>query len=118
MSKIFYNKLVRDKMREVVATDGNEAEFRFIYGEEYRAALEAKLQEEVAEYIESGEIEELADVLSVVLTLAQEFHSKTDIEGVESRKSRERGRFHRGLFMVWHESKNTEVVAGEEESPT
>ena len=45
-----YNKLVRDKIPEIIEADGKVCRTHILSNEEYIAALEVKLNEEVAEY--------------------------------------------------------------------
>jgi predicted house-cleaning noncanonical NTP pyrophosphatase (MazG superfamily) len=61
-----YNKLVRDKIPEIIAAQGNSCIIRTLSKGEYLEALNAKLQEEVNEYLGSGDIEELADIEEVL----------------------------------------------------
>ena len=49
-----YNKLVRDLIPEVIEADGKKCETEIVYGEEKTKFLEAKLKEEVNEYLEGG----------------------------------------------------------------
>ena len=61
-----YNKLVRDKIPEIIEDDGKTCKTRILSDEEYIASLETKLSEEVAEYQEDKNLEEMADVLEVL----------------------------------------------------
>ncbi|OWL95193.1 hypothetical protein CBQ26_14060 [Deinococcus indicus] len=82
-------KLVRDRIPDLFG-----GQTRLLNGEEYRAALRAKLEEEVAEYLQSGEPEELADVLEVLHALAA-LHDLTpeDLEALRRAKADARGGF-------------------------
>ena len=96
-----FEKLVRDKIPEIIEQDGGQAVTRVLDDEEYRACLEQKLDEEVAEYHESGELEELADVLEVVYALAQaQGHTVEELLSVYQRKHDQRGGFSKRLFLV------------------
>ena len=61
-----YGKLVRDKIPQVIRAQGETPHIRVLEGPEFHDALERKLQEEAAEYLESRELTELADILEVV----------------------------------------------------
>ena len=65
-----YHKLVRDKIPEIIESDGKKCVTRALSQEEYLKELRRKLDEEVQEYHESGDHEELADILEVVYALA------------------------------------------------
>lgn len=66
-----YDKLVRDKIPQLIADDGKTAIFRIASKSELREYLEKKLHEEVAEYCESNGLDELADVYEVLAALAK-----------------------------------------------
>lgn len=61
-----YNELVRDKIPEIIAEDnGKTCVTRIMEDDEYLKALNTKMQEELKEYLESGDVEELADLEEV-----------------------------------------------------
>lgn len=65
----YYNKLVRDRIPEIIEQSGKKAVTRIAGDGEYRQYLREKLQEEVGEFMENGNPEELADILEVVFAL-------------------------------------------------
>ena len=97
--KIF-GKLVRDRIPEIIRENGEEASIKILDDEEYEKELNKKLLEEVKEYLESGEVEELADVEEVLRALL-------DIKGVtyeefnkmRETKSEKRGAFKDKIFL-------------------
>ena len=101
---IYYNKLVRDKIPEMIAAQGEKAIIRVMEDHEYIAALETKLDEEVAEYHESKEIEELADILEVIYALCDiHGHSVDELMAAYEKKHAQRGGFAKKLFLVGKE---------------
>ena len=66
-----YNKLVRDKIPEIIEQDGKKCTMRVLDDEEYLKALDAKLDEELAEYHKDQNVEELADLLEVLYAAAE-----------------------------------------------
>ena len=66
-----YNKLVRDKIPEIIVSNGEKPIIQILDDKKYRFHLEQKLNEEVNEYHESKCIEELADILEVVYALCE-----------------------------------------------
>ena len=66
-----YNKLVRDKIPELIERQGETPHTRILEKTEFLHHLEAKLDEEVGEYHRDKTAEELADILEVVFALAQ-----------------------------------------------
>lgn len=65
-----YNKLVRDLIPQIIEQSGKKFDTHIAGKEEYEKLLEEKLQEEVNEYLEDKNLEELADVLEVLVGLA------------------------------------------------
>ena len=60
------NKLVRDKIPEIINGKGTVAITRKLDDEEYLKDLNKKLQEVVKEYLEDNNFEELADIVEVI----------------------------------------------------
>ena len=50
MSVIEYNKLVRDKIPQIIEADNKKCSVRILDDEEYLRMVDAKLDEELAEY--------------------------------------------------------------------
>lgn len=71
MPAITHNKLVRDKISEIINSAGKQAVTRVLPDEEYLAELDRKLTEECAEYQADKSIEEMADVLEVLYAIAE-----------------------------------------------
>lgn len=96
-----YNKLVRDKIPQIINKDnGKTCVTRVMEDEEYLNALNAKLQEELKEYLESGEIEELADLEEVLRAILDAKNvSYEQFEIVRKRKEEERGAFKERIFL-------------------
>ena len=102
-----YNKLVRDKIPEIIENSGGKAEIRLLSEEEYLHYLEMKLDEEVGEYHRDKTAEELADILEVVYALAS-LHgcSKEELLAVYDEKHERRGGFERRLLLIESERGN------------
>ncbi|WP_018352583.1 nucleoside triphosphate pyrophosphohydrolase [Longispora albida] len=95
-------KLVRDRIPEIIAASGAVPQHRTAAPEEAEALLRAKLAEETAEFLGSGEAEELADVLEVLHALAaQRGLTPADLEGLRAAKAEARGAFTR--LYVWEQ---------------
>ena len=96
-----YNKLVRDKIPEIIKTNGQAANLRKLDEDEYFKALNQKLTEEIAEYFEDYNTEELADVIEVVYAIVKcKGLSLEDFEIIRKRKLDERGGFEDRLMLV------------------
>ena len=69
--------------------------------EEYIAALEVKLNEEVAEYQQDKNLEEMADILEVLQAICvARGYSLEELEVMRAKKASERGGFVTGIVVV------------------
>lgn len=95
-----YDKLVRDRIPEIARENDETPVTRVVEGTEYRERLREKLCEEAAEFRESGDPEELADVLEVLAAIrdAEEFGDE-ELERLREAKTEERGRFAEGVVL-------------------
>lgn len=100
MPTIIYNKLVRDKIPEIITSAGKQAVTRVLRDEEYLAELDRKLTEECAEYQADKSIEEMADVLEVLYAIAAaRGYSIEELEQVRAAKADKRGGFAKRIFL-------------------
>ena len=102
MEKV-YNKLVRDKIPEIIVGNGREPFTRILDEDEYKVELETKLMEEYNEVLlATGEerVEELADMLEVISSLAKlEGKSLEEVLEVKNKKCDKRGGFEKRIFL-------------------
>lgn len=107
MKIIKYNKLVRDKIPEIIEKDGKKAKTKKIKGKEVIKLLNKKLDEELNEYKDNGDIEELVDLVEVIHGI---LHHKgitlNEFERIRKEKNRKRGSFNDGILLI-------EVIEGE-----
>ncbi|WP_196001951.1 nucleoside triphosphate pyrophosphohydrolase [Clostridium sp. 1001271B_151109_B4] len=95
-----YNKLVRDLIPQVIRQSGKECEIEIAPKEKRAELLEAKLMEEVNEYLEDKNLEELADVMEVLFGLAANLgYSEEDLLNKREEKLKERGGFKEGIVL-------------------
>ena len=66
MKTVKYHKLVRDRIPEIIEASGKTCVTEVLSDEEYLKMVDAKLDEELAEYHKDQHIEELADLLEVI----------------------------------------------------
>lgn len=89
-----YDKLVRDKIPEIIHRQGKGVCFRSLSNAEFTKYLENKLDEEVAEFHKDKSLEELADIVEVIYALAEVHgHSVFDLGRMRRAKLREKGGF-------------------------
>ena len=101
MSTIKYNKLVRDRIPEIIEASGKKSVCSTLSDEEYLAMLDAKLNEELAEYQESKSMEELADLLEVIRAVAAARGSSIEeVEAVRKNKAAKRGGFEKKILLT------------------
>lgn len=97
---IIHNKLVRDKIPQIIEQSGKICVTRILSDEEYAAALNAKLQEELNEYLADGSMEELADLLEVMMAAAKaRGHDFSEVEAIRREKAEKRGRFNDRIYL-------------------
>lgn len=98
-----YNKLVRDRIPEIIIKNGGNPKIKVLDDEGYKNALEVKLLEEYKEVLAAtgnDRIEELADMLEVMLGLAKlEDKDIDDIISAMEIKKEKRGAFVKKLFL-------------------
>ena len=99
-----YNKLVRDKIPNIIKNNGGEPYTRILSNEEYIENLKKKLIEECNEVIsvktKEDTLEELADTLEVVRSLAKAIgYSYENLIDVAEKKATKRGGFEEKIFL-------------------
>ena len=96
-----YNKLVRDRIPGIIEASGNECKTEILSDEEYLKMLDAKLDEELAEYHRDQNIEELADLLEVIYAAAAaRGYTFEALEAVRAEKAEKRGGFERKILLI------------------
>lgn len=102
---ITYNKLVRDKIPQIIEASGKQCAVRVLDKVEYDLALKAKMKEELEEFLGADsydkQMEELADLLEVVYSFVQSKGAEVDeLEQIRNRKQDERGGFTKQLELL------------------
>lgn len=95
-----YNKLVRDKIPQIMKKNGADPVIKILDDEEYLDELNKKLLEELNEYLESSNIEELADLEEVLLAILK-YKNISPEEFTELRLSKvnKRGAFNNKIYL-------------------
>lgn len=98
--KVIYNKLVRDNIPEIIEASSKTCEMEILSDEEYLQMLDKKLEEELAEYHQEQNIEELADLLEVLYATAKaRGYSIEELEQVRVDKQKARGGFDMKILL-------------------
>ncbi len=96
-----YNKLVRDNIPEIIEKNNETCKTKILNNNEYLEELNKKIQEEVKEYLESGEIEELADLEEVLRAILKVKNcSIEEFEKIRTSKVNKRGSFDKKIFLI------------------
>lgn len=95
-----YHKLVRDRIPEIIGADGKTCVCETLSQDQYVAMLDAKLNEELAEYQESKSLEELADLLEVMGAVVKaRGYTWEQLTAIRKKKRSERGGFEKRILL-------------------
>ncbi len=99
MEKV-YNKLVRDKIPEIIRKDNCTPITKVLNNEEYMDELNKKLKEETNEYLVDNNVEELADIVEVIYAILDSKDvSIEEFETIRKAKIEKRGAFKNKIFL-------------------
>ena len=93
-----FDKAIRDKIPEIIKESGKNCNVKKLSDSEFLVQLEKKLVEELTEYQESKNVEELADVLEVIYRISN--LKGFDLDKARLGKIEKRGKFEKNLFLV------------------
>lgn len=100
-----YNKLIRDRIPEVIRQDGRKCQVTIMPEREYRQALLEKLVEEAQETAAARPQEmvaELADLYEVIDTIMAVYGiERESVLQEQERKRTERGSFEQRIRLLW-----------------
>ncbi len=94
---ITYNKLVRDKIPELITQKWEPCERHIANDKEYRKALIQKLQEEVNEFLEDNTEEELWDILEVIYAIDK--YKWRNVENARKQKKEKKWWFDKKIIL-------------------
>ena len=107
MSRKIYNKLIRDKISEIIKADKRNPKIRVMDEEEYRQELFNKAVEEAKELMKTNGktkemIKEIGDVYEVIDTIIKTYDlNKDEIKEMQNKRRSERGGFEKKLFLEY-----------------
>jgi predicted house-cleaning noncanonical NTP pyrophosphatase (MazG superfamily) len=100
-----YNKLVRERIPEIIAADGRQCATEIMNDEEFRQALLVKLVEEAEEVVDADAgdmVKEIADLYEVIDALLTAFDlNKETIFATQKKRHDERGGFEKRVKLLW-----------------
>ena len=95
-----YNKLVRDKIPEIIQADGKKTNTKLLDDKEYLGELIKKLQEEAAEFADNPSVEELADIKEITIAIREALGIHAgELEDARRQKAAANGRFKNKIFL-------------------
>lgn len=106
MPRITYNKLIRDRIPEIITADNAVPKISILSDSQFTLALKQKVVEEAMELLETKTKEdvlgELADILELVDTILLDHDiSKEEVEEKKISKMNKRGGFTERLFLEY-----------------
>ena len=101
MRTIKYDKLVRDRIPEIIELSGKTCVTEILSDDEYLRMIDTKLDEELAEYHKDQNIEELADLMEVIYAAAiARGYTIEQLEEVRAEKAKKQGAFQKKILLV------------------
>lgn len=101
-NKIIHDKLVRDKIPNIIENNNKHSKTYIADQEEYKVRLLAKLVEEAKELQEDPCIEELADIMEVIESIKLSFNfSDQSIRSTKDAKKEARGGFKDKIILEY-----------------
>lgn len=99
-----YNKLIRDRIPEIIQKDGNTADIIILSEESFKQAIKEKLIEEATEVcnaqVRDDILSELADLQEVMDTIKQMYNINTlEVNTIQAVKALQRGKFEKRLYL-------------------
>lgn len=107
MSRLKKEKLVRDKIPEIIQNDGGVVEVRLASGEELDLLIRKKILEEAQELMKESTTEEIVDLLEAIDALL--YHRRIDDGMLDIHKHAKRlarGGFTKGYVVAFDESED------------
>lgn len=110
MARVEFNKLIRDRIREIIESKGDACEVKVLDDQAFLPALQEKLVEEATELSKANSREEFlseyADVMVVLDELASRYElSEADIKLALLESLEKKGGFKNRHFLLWSEYK-------------
>ncbi|MBU1036881.1 nucleoside triphosphate pyrophosphohydrolase [Patescibacteria group bacterium] len=102
-----YNKLIRDKIPEIIEKNGLKSKVKILNNEKYKKELLKKIVEEAKEVLatkgdKKGLTKEIGDVLEIINYLIKVFTlDKKEIERIRQQRKKSRGGFDKKLFLEY-----------------
>jgi len=111
MKKIYYNKLVRDRIPEVIRENGSNCEIRKLKAKEFDEELLKKVGEEAGGLLAAKNRKEIISELADIIDVIEEIKKRKKITTQEIKKAQKealkrKGGFKKRLFLTWSSDDN------------
>jgi len=102
---IKYNKLIRDRILEIIKKDGEKSFSRVLNKKEYLKEIKKKIAEEAKELVRAKSkkevINEIVDIQELIDVIISELGlTKSQIKKQQKIKNKKRGGFKKRLFLI------------------
>jgi len=109
-----YNKLIRDKIPEIIKAAGEKPYLRRLEKKEYIKEIKKKVLEEAKELIEAknkkGILDEIVDIQELIDVLVSKVGlTKLQVKKQQREKNKKRGGFKKRLFLIKTEKEITKI---------
>jgi len=100
-----YNKLIRDRILEIIKEAGEKPYWRVLNKKKYLAEIKKKILEEAKELIQAKDkkeiMNEIVDIQELIDVLISELKfKKSEIQKQQRIKNKKRGGFKKKLFLI------------------
>ena len=111
MARVYYNKLIRDKVPAKIKDKGSDLETKVLSDQEFEEELVKKVLEEATELTKASSREELVSELGDVIDVLDEVRVLKNISDEELSAAREesnarKGGFKERIFLIWSSDDN------------
>ena len=97
---ISYDKLVRDKIPQIIEASGKSCDVEIVSNEVALEYLYKKLNEEVNELLSDKNLDEVADVMEVLFAIANKYgYSEQELLDKRNEKKNSRGGFENNIVL-------------------
>ncbi|MBC3888881.1 hypothetical protein GH810_11205 [Acetobacterium paludosum] len=99
--KVDYNKLVRDKIPEIIKNSGRACEYKILGKSEVRDALKEKLLEKAQVFMNKPSEDELSDIYELLDTIVEAFeYEPLHIDYLKIQNKENKGSYSEKVFLI------------------
>lgn len=100
------NKLVRDRIPEIIENEGFNVSYKHLDDDDYLIEIGNKLREKTEELIVTNSVENMADIYELVMAYGNFFgYSRKDIQTMAESKNTKKGSFQQRTYLEWFDRK-------------